>query len=82
LHDTEQIERAAELGGCKEIIERLPEKYDTFLEMPIENAFSRIPQGTTSLFGNKNLHQYASGPGWDFPESHNLSGGEKQRLAL
>jgi len=81
--DSELIERAAELGGCTDIINRLPDKYDTYMDHPVPNYFSRLPAGTSSLFGSKGLHTFASDYGAAYRDSTNeLSGGEEQRLAL
>jgi hypothetical protein len=55
---------------------------DSFLTMPATNWFSRIPRGTTQLFGSKDLHRFAHFPGRDSIEQNKLSGGEEQRLAL
>lgn len=82
LEDNDLIERAAELGGATEIINRLPEKFDTFLQRPVSNLFSRIPEGTMSLFGSKKLHRFSNSVGYALGDDHDLSGGEKQRLAL
>jgi hypothetical protein len=70
------------MGGCSDIIDRLPKGIDSFLTMPITNWFSRIPQGTTSLFGSKDLHRFSRLQGGDSIEENKLSGGEQQRLAL
>ena len=82
LHDTERIERAAALGGCSEIIDRLSDKFDTFLSFPIQNMFSHIPAGTLSLFGADGVNDHSQGIGRQFRKDVDLSGGEKQRLAL
>jgi len=74
------VERAASLGGCTEIIERLSEKFETFLEYPVSNMFSRIPAGTLSLFGTKT--NQSRGLSIGLREDINMSGGERQRLAL
>jgi len=77
------IERAAELGGCTQIIDRLPDKFDTYLEHPVQNYFSRIPPGTKSLFGSNGFHKFAGSFGvLNRDLDHGLSGGEEQRLAL
>jgi ABC-type multidrug transport system fused ATPase/permease subunit len=81
-HDTELIERAAELGGCVDIINRFPEKLDAFLQMPVHNCFSRMPVGTSSVFGTKNIHRFNNRFAQAFQDSQALSGGEQQRLAL
>jgi hypothetical protein len=81
MHDDDAIERAARLGGASEFIAQLPEGLDTYLERPVRDHFSGLPDGTTDLFGRKvdngRLRRYV-----DTPTDHGLSGGQMQRLAV
>ncbi len=81
MHDDAAIERAAHLGGASELIARLPNGFDTYLERPVRDHFSGLPEGTTDLFGRKvdngRLRRYV-----DTPTDHGLSGGQMQRLAV
>lgn len=81
MHDDDAIERAARLGGASELIARLPDGFDTYLERPVPDLFSGLPDGTTDLFGRKldhgRLRRYM-----DTPTDHGLSGGQMQRLAV
>jgi ABC-type multidrug transport system fused ATPase/permease subunit len=80
-HDDVAIERAARLGGASEFIARLPQGLDTYLERPVRDYYSGIPDGMTTLFGRKvdrgRLRRYM-----DMPTGHELSGGQMQRLAV
>ena len=78
--DNDRIFRAAELAGATDIIERLPHKFESYIDRPVQNFFSRLPEGTQSLFGAKDMKFY--GRYGMSTESHELSGGESQRLAL
>ncbi len=81
MHDDAAIERAAHLGGASELIAKLPEGFGTYLERPVRDLFSGLPDGTTDLFGrkvdNRRLQRYM-----DTPTDHGLSGGQMQRLAV
>jgi ABC-type multidrug transport system fused ATPase/permease subunit len=80
-HDDAAIERAATLGGASELIAHLPDGFDTYLERPVRDLFSGLPDGTTNVFGRKfdtgRLRRYV-----DTPTDHGLSGGQMQRLAV
>ena len=63
------------------MIARLPEGLDTYLERPVRDLYSGIPDGTTTLFGRKVDHgRLRSFVG--APTDHGLSGGQMQRLAV
>ena len=47
--DMDRIERAAELGGASDIIKNLPKGYNSYLECPVVNHFSKVPEGTFTL---------------------------------
>jgi ABC-type multidrug transport system fused ATPase/permease subunit len=79
--DRERITKAAELGGATQVIEKLPKKFDTFLTPPVMDHYSMLPKQTKSLFGVKNLSNLDTSFGYS-SETHSLSGGEYQRLAL
>jgi ABC-type multidrug transport system fused ATPase/permease subunit len=81
--DITQIQEAARLGGAEDVIKELPNGLDTWLQPPVTDVYSRIPEGTKTLFGKKvdfskirqmgNLHSTIN---------TNLSGGQLQRLAV
>lgn len=74
--DIDRIQEAAKLGGADEIIDKLPEKYDTYLDRPVPDSFSQLPEGTTELFGRPVDSKQAGFFG------SSLSGGQLQRIAL
>jgi len=81
MDDDAAIERAAHMGGASELIAKLPEGFDTYLERPVRDLFSGLPDETRDLFGRKvdggRLRRYV-----DTPADHGLSGGQMQRLAV
>ncbi|KAH9891326.1 P-loop containing nucleoside triphosphate hydrolase protein [Cubamyces lactineus] len=81
--DDDRVRRAAELGGAAEFIERLPDGFDAYLERPVRDYFSGIPEGTTTLFGRAIDYSGVRGAGGMSARSGpSLSGGQMQRLAV
>jgi hypothetical protein len=65
-------------------VDRLPEGFDTYLDRPVRDYYSGIPDGTKSLFGrpvNFGAIGQAMG-GVRSSDSVHLSGGQMQRLAV
>ncbi|KIM48490.1 hypothetical protein M413DRAFT_61619 [Hebeloma cylindrosporum] len=83
--DLSKIQQAAQLGGADAFIERLPEKYNTYLDRPVESYYSPLPEGTTTLFGQPVDYgrvRDASGMDGGGTSNRGLSGGQVQRIAL
>jgi ABC-type bacteriocin/lantibiotic exporter with double-glycine peptidase domain len=80
VHDSAAIEEAARLGGASELIARLPDGLDTYLERPVRNQYSGLPDEMKKLFGRK----VVDGPLGHSDDTANqgLSGGQMQRLAV
>ncbi|KAH9054295.1 HlyB/MsbA family ABC transporter [Lactarius vividus] len=78
--DDAAIEEAARLGGASELVARLPDGFDTYLERPVYDVYVGIPEGTRKLFGRK----VVDGPDGYIEDTsgHELSGGQMQRLAV
>ncbi|KAJ3574984.1 hypothetical protein NP233_g1402 [Leucocoprinus birnbaumii] len=78
------IEEAARLGGASDFVEKLPEQYDTYLERPVKDYYSGLPEGTTSVFGrvvDYGAVKHAMGGSSGSP-GRGVSGGQAQRIAL
>lgn len=81
--DEDKIQQAARLGGADKVIERLPEGYETYLERPVRDYYSALPEGTTSLFGRPvDYGRIRSVGKMEASSSKSLSGGQMQRIAL
>jgi len=82
--DEEKIREAARLGGAEEFIEKLPEGFDTYLDRPVKDYYSNLPEGTTTLFGRSvdfsNIRSAMGGV--RSTNTAPLSGGQMQRLAV
>lgn len=79
--DMEQIYQAASLGGAFDMIEALPEGFDTFLARPVRDYYSGIPNETKSLFGRSvDIKSVKRKVGKTRPME--LSGGQMQKIAL
>lgn len=83
FQDDDRVRRAAQLGGAETFIDRLSEGFDTYLERPVRDYFSGIPEGTTTLFGRNIDYSGVRGAGGMSAHSGPmLSGGQMQRLAV
>jgi len=83
-HDSDKVREAARLGGAEGFVDRLPEGFDSYLDRPVRDYYSGIPDGTKSLFGrpvNFGAVGRAMG-GVGSADSVHLSGGQMQRLAV
>ncbi|OCH83861.1 P-loop containing nucleoside triphosphate hydrolase protein [Obba rivulosa] len=81
--DEERIGRAAELGGASEIIARLPDGLDTYIDRPAKDHYGDLPTGIHTLFGRHVDYGGLRAAG-DMSSVTNigLSGGQMQRLAV
>lgn len=43
----EYIREAAQLGGASTFVEKFPDQYGTYLERPVKDYYSGLPEGTT-----------------------------------
>ncbi|KDQ54980.1 hypothetical protein JAAARDRAFT_209162 [Jaapia argillacea MUCL 33604] len=81
--DEDSIQEAARLGGAEEFINALPDGFDTYLERPVRDYYSALPEGTKTLFGRAVDFSRVRGVGGLQPTSStSLSGGQMQRLAV
>jgi len=78
-HDDAAIEEAARLGGASELIAELQDGFDTYLERPVHDHYSNLPEGVKTMFGRK----VAGDDDFRYMDSTiELSGGQMQRLAV
>ena len=68
------------MGGASEVIERLSDGYDTYLERPVQDLYEGLPDGAT-IFGGKVDNNHLRGV-MGTPTNKSLSGGEMQRVAV
>ncbi|KAJ3931351.1 MAG: P-loop containing nucleoside triphosphate hydrolase protein [Lentinula lateritia] len=81
--DIDRIRQAATLGGASEFIEHLEDGYDTYLDRPVRDYYSGLPEGTMDLFGRAvSFGKIRGMGGMKSNESTTLSGGQMQRIAL
>jgi len=82
-HDSDKVREAARLGGAESFVDRLPEGFDTYLDRPVRDYYSGIPDGAKSLFGRPvNFGAVGQAMGGVRSDSVYLSGGQMQRLAV
>ncbi|KAH8822512.1 P-loop containing nucleoside triphosphate hydrolase protein [Flagelloscypha sp. PMI_526] len=82
FHDHARIEEAARLGGADTVIEKLPEGLDTYLEPPVLDYYSQLPEGTTTIFGKKVSYDTLRHSAHMKTARESLSGGQMQRIAI
>ncbi|KAK7060894.1 hypothetical protein VNI00_000627 [Paramarasmius palmivorus] len=81
--DEDRVEQAASLGGAAEFIEKLSDQYDTYLQRPVQDLYSTLPEGTKTIFGRPVKYSAIRGAGnMRSNETTSLSGGQMQRIAL
>jgi ABC-type multidrug transport system fused ATPase/permease subunit len=68
------------MGGASEVIARLSDGYDTYLERPVQDLYEGLPDGAT-IFGGKVDNDHLRGV-MGTPTNKSLSGGEMQRVAV
>ncbi|TFK38612.1 P-loop containing nucleoside triphosphate hydrolase protein [Crucibulum laeve] len=79
----DDVHEAARLGGAEELVQRLPDGFDTYLERPVRDYYSGLPEGTTTLFGRPVDYSRVRGMGgMDANGGREMSGGQMQRIAL
>ncbi|KAH9917929.1 P-loop containing nucleoside triphosphate hydrolase protein [Epithele typhae] len=77
------IRLAARLGGAEEFIKALPEGFDTYLDRPVRDQYSDLPEGTKTLFGREiSYTAVRDAGGMKGGGTSHLSGGQMQRLAV
>ncbi|KAG1725553.1 P-loop containing nucleoside triphosphate hydrolase protein [Suillus paluster] len=82
-HDYDKVREAARLGGAEHFIDELPDGFDTYLDRPVKDYYSGLPEGTTMLFGRPVDYSRVRGAGGlRVSEASSLSGGQMQRLAV
>lgn len=82
-YDEDKVREAARLGGAEDFIEKLPEGFDTYLERPVRDYYSPLPEGTATLFGRQVDYSRLRGIGkMRKADTSFLSGGQMQRLAV
>ncbi|KAF8350299.1 P-loop containing nucleoside triphosphate hydrolase protein [Amanita rubescens] len=81
-NDDDKILEAALLGGADEIIRRLPEGFNTYLERPVTDHYSGHVEGTIFHGRPTDYSNIRRRAGMDASSSKTLSGGQLQRIAL
>ena len=73
--DEDRVRKAADLGGASELIENLPEGFDTVLSPPMD-VYSGSPEGTHKIEYERLVKAVGRA------QVPRLSGGQMQKLAL
>ncbi|KAF8955732.1 P-loop containing nucleoside triphosphate hydrolase protein [Flammula alnicola] len=86
--DLAKIQQAAQLGGADAFIERLPEQYDTYLERPVQDYYSALPEAPQLVWPAVSYGRVRAAGGIASASdgggvgNKGLSGGQMQRIAL
>ncbi|KAI6133883.1 P-loop containing nucleoside triphosphate hydrolase protein [Pisolithus croceorrhizus] len=81
-YDDDKVREAARLGGAEGFIDKLPDGFHTYLNRPVRDYYSALPEGTTTLFGRQVDYSKVRGAGRMHTSETSLSGGQMQRLAV
>ncbi|KAI6137034.1 P-loop containing nucleoside triphosphate hydrolase protein [Pisolithus sp. B1] len=81
-YDDDKVREAARLGGAEGFIDKLPDGFHTYLNRPVRDYYSALPEGTTTLFGRQVDYSNVRGAGRMHTSETSLSGGQMQRLAV
>ncbi|KAH8101550.1 P-loop containing nucleoside triphosphate hydrolase protein [Cristinia sonorae] len=82
-NDDARVALAAKLGGSDEFIGRLPDGMDTYLDRPVRDHYSQLPEGTKTVFGRAVDYSFVRNAGGiSSVSATGLSGGQMQRLAV
>ncbi|KAH8799497.1 P-loop containing nucleoside triphosphate hydrolase protein [Flagelloscypha sp. PMI_526] len=81
-HDISRIEEAARLGGADTVLEKLQEGINTYLDPPVLDFYSQLPEGTTSVFGKEVKYDGVRHFAKMKKAKDGLSGGQMQRIAI
>lgn len=81
-YDDDKVREAARLGGAEEFIDKLPDGFHTYLDRPVKDYYSALPEGTVTLFGRQVDYSMVRGVGGMRTTETSLSGGQMQRLAV
>ena len=77
------MEAAAQAGGAYDFIHKRAGGFESYLNRPVQDYYSAMPDGTTTLFGRPVDHSRVRKAGrMGISESTQLSGGQMQRLAV
>ncbi|KAJ8595027.1 P-loop containing nucleoside triphosphate hydrolase protein [Rhizopogon salebrosus TDB-379] len=82
-HDADKVREAARLGGAEAFVDKLSEGFNTYLDRPVRDYYSDLPEGTTTLFGRPvDFSRVRRAGGLRSSQISSLSGGQMQRLAV
>lgn len=71
------------MANAEQLIQQLPKGFETYLDRPVKDYYSSLPDGTITLFGRRVDHGKLRRAGkMRVVETSSLSGGQLQRLAL
>lgn len=81
--DDERVRLAARLAGAEELIDKLPDGFDSYLERPVDDEYSSVADGTKTLMGRVvDYDTLRSAANIKSRKNTSLSGGQMQRLRV
>ncbi|KAI0757785.1 HlyB/MsbA family ABC transporter [Daedaleopsis nitida] len=81
--DDDRIRLAARLAGAEDLIDKLPDGFDSYLERPVDDEYSSVADGTKTLMGRVvNYDSLREAANIKSRKNTSLSGGQMQRLAV
>ncbi len=82
-HDTNRVRLAARLAGAEDLIDKLPDGFDTYLERPVDDEYSIVAEGTKTVTGRVvDYSALCEAANIKSSRDTSLSGGQMQRIAV
>ncbi len=82
-HDTNRVRLAARLAGAEDLIDKLPDGFDTYLERPVDDEYSTVAEGPNTLTGRVvDYSALREAANIKSSRDTSLSGGQMQRIAV
>ncbi|KAI0762249.1 P-loop containing nucleoside triphosphate hydrolase protein, partial [Fomes fomentarius] len=82
-HDNDRVRLAVRVAGAEDLIDKLPDSFDTYLERPVDDEYSMVAEGPNTLTGRVvDYSALCEAANIKSSRDTSLSGGQMQRIAV